>query len=497
MIVCKFGGTSVQDAEALTRLAGIIKERRNRKVIVVASAMGKTTNGLLEAAYTAAQGERDKARKLLRELEKKHSDETLKLGIATHKDCAYCNCFSELRRDEARDMRRKLEKKHSDEAPNLSISAHEDCVYEKIYKYFSELHKLVKGLSALGELTPRITDAMASHGELLSTAILTQALKNHGMDAELMDARECIITDDNFTRAAPVFGPTNAAIVRYLKPLLKAGKIPVLQGFIGRSQNGAATTIGRGGSDYTAAIVGAALDAEEIQIWTDVDGIMTTDPRMVKEARKIRTVSFQEAAELSYFGAKVLHPSTIVPAVRKNIPVRVLNSYRPELAGTIITEKAPPCSNPVKAISFRSGATVVNIVSTRMLMAYGFLEKIFEIFAHNKVPVDVVSTSEVSVSLTIDEVSTLDGIVDELKKIGEVSVQSGRGIVCCVGDNLNSVEGSLSTAIGALKGIKIHMISQGASACNITFVIDENRLQEAVQNLHEAFFQKIDPSIFE
>ena len=496
MIVCKFGGTSVQDAEALTRLAGIIKERLDRKIVVVASAMGKTTNGLLEAAYTAARGEREKARQILRDLEKKHSDEARKLGIDTHESCAYCNCFSGKLKDEARQLLRDLEKKHSDETQKLKVAGHENCVYEKIYKYFSELHKLIKGLSALGELTPRITDAVAAHGELLSTVILTQALRNNGMDAVLMDARECIVTDENFMRAAPIFGPTNAAIVRYLRPVLESGKIPVFQGFIGRSQNGVTTTIGRGGSDYTAAIVGAALDAEEIQIWTDVDGIMTTDPRLVEGARKIKAVSFQEAAELSYFGAKVLHPSTIIPAVRKNIPVRVLNSYRPELEGTIITEKAPPCNNPVKAISFRGGATIVNVVSTRMLMAYGFLEKIFEIFARHKVPVDVVSTSEVSVSLTVDDVSTLDSIMEELKKIGEVSVQSGRGIVCCVGDNLNSVQGSLHTALGALKDIKIHMISQGASAINITFVIDEDKLPEAVRGLHEVFFKKTDPRIF-
>jgi len=497
MIVCKFGGTSVQDAEALTRLAGIIKARRDRKIVVVASAMGKTTNGLLEAAYMAVQGKREESRQLLREIEKKHSDEALKLGIATHNDCAYCNCFGDLRKDEARDLLRKLEKNHPIEEQKLNIAVHKDCVYEKIYKYFSELHKIVKGLSALRELTPRITDAMASHGELLSTAIVAQALRNNGIDAELMDARECILTDENFTRAAPIFGPTNAAIVRYLKPVIDAGKIPVFQGFIGRSQNGITTTIGRGGSDYTAAIVGAALDAEEIQIWTDVDGIMTTDPRLVPDALKIKAVSFQEAAEMSYFGAKVLHPSTIIPAVRKNIPVRVLNSYRPELEGTIIIEKAPPCDNPVKAISFKGGVTVINVVSTRMLMAYGFLEKIFEIFSRYKVPVDVVSTSEVSVSLTVDDVSSLDGIAEELKKIGEVSIQTGKAVVCCVGDDLNNIQCALHTALGALRDIKIHMISQGASAINITFVIDEKRMPEAVRRLHEAFFQKTDPSVFE
>ena len=496
MIVCKFGGTSVQDAEALMRLAGIIKARRDRNVVVVASAMGKTTNGLLEAAYTAARGEREAARELLRKLEKNHSDEAQKLGIATHEDCAYCNCFNDHRKNEAHELLRKLEKKPSGEIRHLNITAHNDCVYEKIYKYFSELHKLIKGLAALGELTPRISDAVASHGELLSTAILAQVLRNNGMVAELMDARECIITDENFTRAAPVFGPTNAAIVRYLKPVINAGRIPVFQGFIGRSQNGVTTTIGRGGSDYTAAIVGAALEAEEIQIWTDVDGIMTTDPRIVADARKIRAVSFEEAAELSYFGAKVLHPATIVPAVRKNIPVRVLNSNRPEYEGTIIIDKAPPCDNPVKAISFRGGITIVNIVSSRMLMAYGYLKEIFETFARYKVPVDVISTSEVSVSLTVDDTSSLENIIEDLKKVGEVSVQSGKAIVCCVGTNLGNDYGALHTALGALKDMKIHMISQGASAINITFVIDEDRQAEAVRGLHEAFFQKTDPRVF-
>ena len=497
MIVCKFGGTSVQDAEALTRLAEIIKKQLDRKPVVVASAMGRTTNGLLEAAYTAASGKRDESRELLRKLEKKHSDEVLKLGIATREDCAYCNYFVDRKKNEALDILRKFEKNPSDAVQNPDITAHEDCVYEKIYKYFSELHKLVKGMSALGELTPRVTDAMASYGERLSTAILAQVLRNHGMDAELMDARECIVTDENFTRATPIFGPTNAAIVRHLTPVLNAGRIPVFQGFIGRSQYGVTTTIGRGGSDYTAAIVGAALDADEIQIWTDVDGIMTTDPRMVENARKIRAISFQEASELSYFGAKVLHPSTIIPAVRKNIPVRVLNSYRPDQDGTIITEKSPPCDNPVKAISFKGGATIINIVSTRMLMAYGFLEKLFEIFARHKVPVDVVSTSEVSVSLTVDDVSAIDGVIEELQKIGDVSVEGNKAIVCCVGDNLNDAQGALHMALGALQDVKVSMISQGASAINITFVIDENQLPEAVRGLHDAFFQTVDPRVFE
>ena len=457
MIVCKFGGTSVQDAEAMTRLAEIIKARRDRKPVVVASAMGKTTNKLLDAAVMASQGERQKAVDAIRALEDSHLAEARKLGIAVDKDW----------------------------------------VYDTVQDYFKKLRDLVKGLSALGELTPRITDAVASYGERLSTAILTEVLRRHGMQAELMDARECIITDDNFIRATPIFELTNSAIVKYLKPVLDAGKIPVFQGFIGRSQSGITTTIGRGGSDYSAAIVGAALDAEDIQIWTDVDGVLTTDPRMVKEARRIRSISFEEAAELSYFGAKVLHPSTIIPAVKKNIPVRVLNSYRPENEGTVITETASPCDNPVKAISFKGGITVINVISTRMLMAYGFLKEIFETFARYKVPVDVVSTSEVSVSLTVDSSVDIEPIVEDLKKIAEVTVERNKAIVCCVGHNLKNITNALYTAMRAMRNVRIQMISQGASAINITFVIDEERMSEAVQGLHAAFFQTIDPRVFE
>jgi aspartate kinase len=457
MIVCKFGGTSVQDAEAMTRVAQIIGARRDRQPVVVASAMGKTTNQLLEAAQTAAKG----------------------------------------KRQEALDLLSRIRDRHLREAQRLGIAVTEDRVYETIQAYFKEMRDLAKGLAALGELTPRITDAMASYGERLSTLILTQVLENQGLPAELMDARQCIITDDNFTRANPLFDLTEPAILEHFQPVLKSGRIPVFQGFIGRTRGGITTTIGRGGSDYSAAIVGAALDADDIEIWTDVDGIMTTDPRMVEDARRIKIISFDEAAELAYFGAKVLHPATIIPAIRKKIPVHVLNSYKPDREGTLITDEAPACDNPVKAIACKRGVTVVNVASTRMLMAYGFLKRIFEIFDHYQVSVDVVSTSEVSVSLTVDDTSALWDIVTELQKIGEVNVEGSKAIVCCVGENLRNTPGVPHLVFNALQDVPVHMISQGASAINITFVIDEDRLPEAVRGLHEAFFRKVDRRIFE
>lgn len=456
MIVCKFGGTSVKDAEAMKRIAHIILQQQEKQPILVSSAMGKTTDRLLELAQIAAEGKRQDALDLLAKLKEQHIKEAQKLGIALD----------------------------------------EDWVFKTVTAYFKEMRDLVRGLSALGELTPRIMDAMASYGERLSTTILAQVLEMHGIPAQLMDARQCMITDNNFTRANPLFDLTNAAITEHILPVINAGKVPVFQGFIGSTRDGITTTIGRGGSDYTASIIGAALNVQDIQIWTDVDGIMTTDPRIVPEAHRIKSISFDEAAELAYFGARVLHPATIVPAVRKRIPVHVLNSYKPDHDGTLITTEAPPSKNPVKAIAYKSNITVVNIASTRMLMAYGFLKRIFEIFDFHEVPVDVVSTSEVSVSLTVDDTSELWNIVPELKEIGEVNVEGGKAIVCCVGDNLRNIPGVPHLVFSTLQDINIHMISQGASAINITFVIDEDRLPQAVKKLHNVFFQKTDSLVF-
>ncbi|HYK92105.1 MAG TPA: lysine-sensitive aspartokinase 3 [Acidobacteriota bacterium] len=457
MIVCKFGGTSVQDAAAVERVVGIVRRRLKEKPVVVASAMGKTTNQLLQAAQIAAKGSRSEALNLVNKIKEKHLQEAEKLGLTSGGN-------------------------------NLT---------DTVNGHFKEICNIVGGLSALGELTPRSMDAMASFGERLSTLILTEALVRRDVPAQLMDARQCIITDDNFTRAAPLFDLTDGAIRAHLIPAVKDGRVPVLQGFIGSTRAGITSTIGRGGSDYSAAIVGAALDAYDIQIWTDVDGIMTTDPRMVPEARRVRVISFDEAAELAYFGARVLHPATILPAVRRQIPVHVLNSYRPDQEGTLITGEAPPCENPVKAIAYKKGITIINITSTRMLMAHGFLRRIFETFDFHKAAVDVVSTSEVSVSLTLDETSALWDIVTELKKIGEVRVDGGKAIVCCVGDNLRNIPGVALTVFSAVQDVNVHMISQGASAINITFVVDEDRLPRVIRSLHDVFFQKPDPLIFE
>jgi aspartate kinase len=268
-------------------------------------------------------------------------------------------------------------------------------------------------------------------------------------------------------------------------------------GFIGATTDGVATTLGRGGSDFSAAIAGAGIGAAEIQIWTDVDGMLTCDPRIVAGGHRLKTISFNEAAELAYFGAKVLHPSTVVPAVEKNIPVRILNSRQPDVEGTLIVSEIVHSTNPVKSISCKRGITVVNIRSLRMLMAYGFLRRIFEVFDRYRTPVDMVATTEVSVSLTVDQTQSLKEIEAELSKIAEVTVTPEQAVVCLVGEALSETPGIGARIFAALRDINIRMISQGASRLNISVVVNDDDLARAVGALHVEFFSELDPKVFE
>jgi aspartate kinase len=268
-------------------------------------------------------------------------------------------------------------------------------------------------------------------------------------------------------------------------------------GFIAATQDGVTTTLGRGGSDFTASIVGAGIGAEEIQIWTDVDGMLTADPTILAGGHRVKTISFAEAAELAYFGAKVLHPATVVPAVEKNIPVLILNSRRPEVSGTRIVSEPVPCGNVVKSIACKRTITLVNVHSTRMLMAHGFLRRIFEVFDRHETAVDMVSTSEVSVSLTIDNTKALDAICKELSQFSEVSIEDGQAIVCLVGDNIRYTPGVATRVFGALDRINIRMISQGASLLNLSLVVAETDLRRAVEALHTEFFAELDAEVFD
>ena len=456
MIVMKFGGTSVESAVAIERVAGIVKARQKQRPVVVVSAMGKTTNKLLAIAAAAIEGNRAEYIRQLHDLRDFHSREARQVVPLDHR--------AELDRT--------------------------------LDEHFQELTELVKGLAVLGELTPRSIDAISSYGERLSSYIVALAFRHFGMPAEHVDSRRVILTDKRHTQAAPNFPETYARLAATVPPLAK-DSVVVMGGFIGATEDGVTTTLGRGGSDFTAAIVGAGIGAEEIQIWTDVDGMLTADPTILPGGHRVKTISFAEAAELAYFGAKVLHPATVVPAIEKNIPVLILNSRRPDVPGTRIVAEAVPCTNIVKSIACKRKIALLNIHSTRMLMAHGFLRQIFEVFDRFETPVDMVATSEVSVSLTIDNLHRMDAIAAELRKFAEVDSEKDQAIVCLVGENIRYTPGVARRVFDALEAINIRMISQGASLLNLSLVVAEKDLPRAVQALHEEFFAELDPAVFE
>jgi aspartate kinase len=451
----KFGGTSVESAEAITRVAKIVGRYLPQRPVVVVSAMGKTTNRLLEIGQMAAEG-RPEALGYLGTLRDFHLAEAEKLGI---EDSLNKTPFG-------------------------------------IHAIFKELKEFVKAILVMRELTPRVIDTVSAYGERISSIIVAGAFQIAGIPAGHHDARCFIKTDGRHTQAAPLVPQTNAAMREALLPSIEAGVVPVMGGFIGSTEDGVTTTLGRGGSDYTAAIVGAGIGADEIQIWTDVDGMLTCDPTILQGYR-VKACSFAEAAELAYFGAKVLHPATVLPAIEKNIPVRILNSRRPDVAGTLITAEAPPCTNAIRSIACKRNITLVNIVSTRMLMAHGFLRRIFEVFDRFETPVDMLATSEVSVSLTIDNVGALEAIRAELETFADVSVEEDLAIVCMVGDNLRRTPGVAARIFCALKEINVRMVSQGASLLNFSLVVAAGDVRRAVESLHREFFHDPDPSAFE
>lgn len=457
MIVMKFGGSSLESASAIERVAGIVRNAIPRTPVVVVSAMGKTTQQLLTMGEEAAAGEKGRAFERLHALREMHEREIS--GLLP---------------------------KSSD----ANVQPILDCD-------FGEMAGLLERLCAAGEFAPEAADALSSYGERLSSRLMALVFPKLGIDAAHVDARCVILTDARHKAAAPLYSQTYARAREKILPLVGQGRVPILGGFIGATEKGATTTLGRGGSDFSAAIIGAGIGAEEIQIWTDVDGVMTCDPKLVPEARRVKTISFAEAAELAYFGAKVLHPSTLLPAMEKNISVVVLNSRRPKINGTRIVADAVPCANVIKAISCKRGIHIVNIRSTRMLMAHGFLHRIFEIFSRCETAVDMLASSEVSVSLTIDDPSRLDEICGALRGFSEVSVEKNHAIVCIVGDNLRHTPGVAARAFGALQGINIRMISQGASLLNIGFVVAARDAEKAVKLLHQEFFSSVDPAVFD
>ena len=456
----KFGGTSVEDPAAINRTASIVSGRvaAGKQTVVVVSAMAKVTDLLLRAAASAAQGDQTGALAISSRLRARHRDTACALIKTPCDASAICN--------------------HVEEE-------------------FDALDEILRGLAAILELTPRISDLIVSYGERLSSRVIAAAFLERGIHAAHVDSRSVIITDSQFQKAVPVDTLIEKRAEEHLRPLLNEGKVVIMGGFISSNEEGITTTLGRGGSDFTGALVGGALSADAIEIWTDVDGIMTSDPRVCPDALRVKVISFEEAAELAYFGAKVLHPATILPAVKKSIPVFVLNSKNPANEGTRIISVAPHCNSPFKSIAVKKKLSIIDVVASRMLMTHGYLKAIFDIFDKHQCPVDMVSTSEVSVSLTVDSNDKLPLIAADLSKLADVNYEGKKALVCLVGEDIRGQSGMAAQVFGAIRHVNVRMISQGASEINMSFMIDEEDADEAVRSLHAAFFKDPDPSIFD
>lgn len=440
MIVMKFGGSSVADADRIRHVASIIKAYKDEKPVVVLSAMGDTTDHLLEAADIAVNGDVD-----ISGVEKLHRETAEKLGIKI----------------------------------------------EAIDELLEELTQLLTGISMLKELTKRTRDYLVSFGERMSVRMMAAYLNKEGLAAKFYDAWDAGITSDSNFMSAELLEDVWQDIPEKLNDY-KYGvskEIPIVTGFIAKDVKGNITTLGRGGSDLTATMIGSAMQADEIQTWKDVDGILTADPRVVKNAHPVPEVTYEEAAELAYFGAQVLHPRSMQPCLKSGVPVRVKNSYNIESDGSIIVENHTGEIPKVTAITSVKHVSLIDLNSTRMLGSAGFMAHVFNNFLKWGISVDVIATSEVSVTLTVNGKTDLTGLLKDLDNVADVEVQNNKSIVTiiCDADHSSSI---LASGFGALaeKGINVQMISQGASKVNISVIVDDEEVNETVNTLHKAFF---------
>ncbi len=452
MLVMKFGGSSVADGERILHVADLVGQHASDPALAVVSAMGGVTDALLALSKAAREGEQAAADRALAELSARHQAAVDAMGLPAG-PAATCR--------------------------------------EEISKELWRLGQLATGVALLGELSPRTSDAIAAAGELLSATLLTEALRKRGTRAVKIDPRELMATDATYGAAAPDEAAISSRLFEKVLPERAAGRTVVTGGFVGAAPDGSITTLGRGGSDFSAALFGAGLrDAgvpvEAIEIWTDVDGILTADPRVVPDARLIPEVSADEAAELAFFGAKVLHPATIRPAVTRGIPVVVRNTFSPEVAGTVV--RADVAGHGVRALAARKGVAALFIGNPRMLLAHGYAARVFGVFEAHGVPVDVIATSEVSISTTVDEKAPIEAIVRDLSKFAEVQVLRHLAVVSVVGKGLRTTPGVAARIFSALGDVNAVMISQGASDTNVTFVVSADQAANALRRLHAAFF---------
>ncbi len=460
MIVMKFGGTSNQDANAMNNVVGIVARNRHQKPLVVISAIAQATNTLEHAGKLAAQGKSSEARSALLLLFERHQ------AIL--------------------DILVKDPRRHTTLRGILST-------------WLQELEELVKGVAILRELTPRTLDSFCAYGELSSSQLVAAALQENGVDARWIDTRDFMMTDDNHSAACPVMDVVEPRLREIVGPLLERGSVPVTQGFIGVTSSGYRTTMGRESSDYSASIIGAALMADAIQIWTDVDGVLTADPRVVGTAKKVKTLSFEEAFELSYFGAKVLHPNTMLPAMERKIPIYIFNSRRPRSSGTMVTN-ASACHKHavVKSIASKQNLTLLEVTPRKRFSQYIFWEHIFNVLTRHGVRTDLTGTSEYSITLVVEGKGVTGGLRSDLSAVGTVEMRIGQGIVSVVGRNIRESPDILSRLFAAMEGHSIAFVSHGASSSSVSLVVNNGEVEELVRKLHKEFFGgKFDGDIFE
>jgi aspartate kinase len=444
----KFGGTSVGDAAAFERVFQVVSMQTEVQPVVVVSAMTGVTDALLNAVDVAKKGD-------------------------------FAGAYASL-------------EPHFDR--HIEVSKH--FIPESSSNLFDtelefargEISDLLMRVSRRSLPLQMLKDAIVSYGEQLSSRLLSEVLKAKGINARQMDARRIIVTDDEYGAAQPIWNETEELVKVELLPLIETGEVPILGGFIAGSRSGETTTLGRGGSDYSAALVAAALDARELQIWTDVTGVMTCDPRICGDARTIPVLSYEEAAELAYFGAKVLHPKTIKPAVDHAIPVRVCNTFEPAEIGTMVLSRSDVSPNKIKSIAHKKNITILRITSARMLGSYGFMSALFQIFERYRTVIDVISTSEVSVALTLDNTAELEKIAADLGRLGDVEVEPGYAVICVVGEGLRASTGMASKIFSTIDDVSIALVSHGASSVNLTFVVHEEDAASVIRKLHSSFF---------
>ena len=447
-IVMKFGGTSVGDVAAFERVHHVVSTQIGRRPVVVVSAMTKVTDALLAAFETAKKGEFAEAFASLEPHFDRH------VAVAKHFIPGGASNLFDAELQFARE----------------------------------ELADLLIRVSRRSLPLSMLKDVIVSYGEQLSSRLLSEVLKAKGIRARQVDSRRLIVTDDEFGAAQPIWEETAELVRLELGPAIAESEVPVMGGFIAANRAGETTTLGRGGSDFSAALVAAALDAGELQIWTDVTGVMTCDPRICSNARTIPTLSYEEAAELAYFGAKVLHPKTIKPAVDHGIPVRVCNTFEPEAVGTMVVAESGEAPNKIKSIASKKGITILRITSARMLGSYGFMSAVFQVFDRYRTVIDVISTSEVSIALTLDNTASLEKIVEELSRLGDVEVVPGWAVICVVGEGLRASTGLASKIFSTIDDVHVELVSHGASAVNLTFVVRENDAAGVIKKLHGEFF---------